>query len=425
MSNIAIKFENVSKQYRLGVVGTGTISHDLNRWWHLVRGKEDPYLKVGEVNDRSSKAISKYVWALKDINFEVEQGDVVGIIGRNGAGKSTLLKLLSRVTTPSTGTIKAKGRIASLLEVGTGFHPELTGRENIYMNGTIMGMTKHEITRKLDEIIDFAGVEKYIDTPAKRYSSGMTVRLGFAIAAHLEPEILVVDEVLAVGDAEFQRKAINKMKEVSTSEGKTVLFVSHNMASIRRLCHTGVLLENGTIREIGEIEKITNLYIRSNGGEGRKCVRLEADPRKEISITYISILAENKTEDDIYDINDKFKIRIKYTVHRDINGTNMSFSLSKDATLLFRSWDIDTDKQLYEMRKAGDYETEISLPDLLNVGSYSLTVACGIIGVGPIQILEDIIVFDVENIIQDGHTLSYSRGGMIKITPPWATKKIN
>ncbi len=423
MSNIAIKFENVSKQYRLGVVGTGTISHDLNRWWHLVRGKEDPYLKVGEVNDRSSKAISKYVWALKDINFEVEQGDVIGIIGRNGAGKSTLLKLLSRVTTPSTGMIKAKGRIASLLEVGTGFHPELTGRENIYMNGTIMGMTKHEITRKLDEIIDFAGVEKYIDTPAKRYSSGMTVRLGFAIAAHLEPEILVVDEVLAVGDAEFQRKAINKMKEVSTGEGKTVLFVSHNMASIRRLCHTGVLLENGTVREIGGIEKITDLYIRSNGGEGRKCVRLEADPRKEISITYISILAENKTEDDIYDINDKFKIRIRYTVHRDIKGTNMSFSLSKDATLLFRSWDIDLDRDLFDMRKAGDYEVEIVLPDLLNIGTYSLTVACGIVGIRAIQTLEDIIVFDIENVIQDGHSLSFSRGGMIKTHLSWITNE--
>lgn len=252
MSNIAIKFENISKQYRLGVVGTGTISHDLNRWWHLVRGKEDPYLKIGEVNDRNSKAISKYVWALKDINFEVEQGDVVGIIGRNGAGKSTLLKLLSRVTTPSTGIIKAKGRIASLLEVGTGFHPELTGRENIYMNGTIMGMTKHEITRKLDEIIDFAGVEKYIDTPAKRYSSGMTVRLGFAIAAYLEPEILIVDEVLAVGDAEFQKKAIGKMQDVSRGEGRTVLFVSHNMGSVKSLCNRGIILSNGQIEYISE-----------------------------------------------------------------------------------------------------------------------------------------------------------------------------
>lgn len=264
MSNIAIKFENISKQYRLGVVSTGTLSHDLNRWWHLIRGKEDPYLQVGQVNDRSSKATSDYVWALKDINFEIEQGDVVGIVGKNGAGKSTLLKLLSRVTSPTTGVIKAKGRIASLLEVGTGFHPELTGRENIYMNGAIMGMTKAEITRKLDEIIDFAGVEMYIDTPTKRYSSGMTVRLGFAIAAHLEPEILVVDEVLAVGDAEFQKKAIGKMQDVSKGEGRTVLFVSHNMQAVSTLTNNSVLLANGSIEMIDKTDKVIQKYLSLN-----------------------------------------------------------------------------------------------------------------------------------------------------------------
>lgn len=266
MSNIAIKFENISKQYRLGTVGTGTLSHDLNRWWHTIRGKEDPYLTVGQTNDRAAKATSDYVWALKDISFDIEQGDVVGIIGKNGAGKSTLLKLLSRVTSPTTGMIKAKGRIASLLEVGTGFHPELTGRENIYMNGAIMGMTKAEITRKLDEIVDFAGVEMYIDTPTKRYSSGMTVRLGFAIAAHLEPEILVVDEVLAVGDAEFQKKAIGKMQDVSHGEGRTVLFVSHNMASVKSLCNTGVILKDGTVHASGDINSIVSEYLQMNQG---------------------------------------------------------------------------------------------------------------------------------------------------------------
>ena len=250
----AIEFENVGKQYRLGLVSTGTISHDLNRWWTMnVLRKEDPYLKIGETNDRAHKGESDYVWALKDINFCVDQGDVVGIIGKNGAGKSTLLKLLSRVTAPTTGRITYEGRIASLLEVGTGFHPEMTGRENIYMNGAIMGMTKVEITRKLDEIVDFGGCERYIDTPVKRYSSGMTVRLGFAIAAHLEPDILVVDEVLAVGDAEFQKKAIGKMQEVSQGGGRTVLFVSHNMGSVRRLCTKGVLLENGYIKYKGNI----------------------------------------------------------------------------------------------------------------------------------------------------------------------------
>lgn len=266
MSNIAIEFNHVGKQYRLGTIGTGTISHDLNRWWARIRGKEDPFLKIGEVNDRTQKASSDFVWALKDINFKVEQGEVLGIIGKNGAGKSTLLKVLSRVTSPTTGTIRARGRIASLLEVGTGFHPEMTGRENIYMNGSIMGMTKAEITNKLDEIVDFAGVEKYIDTPVKRYSSGMTVRLGFAIAAHLEPEILVVDEVLAVGDAEFQKKAIGKMKDVSQGQGRTVLFVSHNMASIRALCNHGVLLENGMVKLIGGVNHVVDAYLMDNNG---------------------------------------------------------------------------------------------------------------------------------------------------------------
>ena len=260
----AIEFDNISKQYRLGLVSTGTLRHDLNRWWVTsVLGREDPYLKIGETNDRSTRGNSEYVWALKDINFKVEQGDVVGIIGKNGAGKSTLLKLLSRVTAPTTGTIRARGRIASLLEVGTGFHGEMTGRENIYLNGAILGMTKAEIDRKLDEIIDFSGCERYIDTPVKRYSSGMTVRLGFAVAAHLDPEILVVDEVLAVGDAEFQKKAIGKMQDVSRGEGRTVLFVSHNMASIRALCRVGVILNNGLIQNIGEVSSIVDEYLTS------------------------------------------------------------------------------------------------------------------------------------------------------------------
>jgi len=261
----AIKFENISKQYRLGVVSTQTLSHDLNRWWKMnIRGQEDPYLKIGEVNDRAHKGESEYVWALKDINFEVQQGDVLGIIGKNGAGKSTLLKILSKVTAPTTGTIKAAGRIASLLEVGTGFHPEMTGRENIYMNGAIMGMTKAEITRRFDEIVDFSGVERYIDTPAKRYSSGMTVRLGFAIAAHLEPEILVVDEVLAVGDAEFQKKAIGKMQDVSRGEGRTVLFVSHNMGAIETLCTKGLVINNGSAIYSGEVKNSIEYYLQTS-----------------------------------------------------------------------------------------------------------------------------------------------------------------
>ncbi len=258
----AIEFNHISKQYRLGLVSTRTLSHDLDRWFQTtILRHEDPYLKIGDTNDRASKGNSEYVWALRDIDFKVEQGDVVGIIGKNGAGKSTLLKLLSKVTAPTTGTIRAKGRIASLLEVGTGFHSEMTGRENIYLNGAILGMTKQEIKRKLDEIVDFSGCERYIDTPVKRYSSGMTVRLGFAVAAHLDPEILVVDEVLAVGDAEFQKKAIGKMNDISRGEGRTVLFVSHNMASIRALCRTGIVLEKGMIEYNGNIENAVDFYL--------------------------------------------------------------------------------------------------------------------------------------------------------------------
>ena len=258
----AIEFNNISKIYRLGLVSTGTLANDIHRWWTMnIRGKEDPYLTIGETNDRSTKGESDYVWALRDIDFKVEQGDVVGIIGKNGAGKSTLLKILSKVTAPTTGSIRARGRIGSLLEVGTGFHPEMTGRENIYMNGAILGMTKAEITKKMDEIIDFSGCERYIDTPVKRYSSGMMVRLGFAVAAHLDPEILVVDEVLAVGDSEFQKKAIGKMQDVSRCEGRTVLFVSHNMTAVRNLCIHGILLGNGMLLDIGEIDYIVDRYL--------------------------------------------------------------------------------------------------------------------------------------------------------------------
>ena len=262
----AIEFDNISKQYRLGRVGRGTLSADLSRWWAMdVMHREDPFLKIGDSNDRSKKGGSDFVWALKDISFNVQQGDVVGIIGKNGAGKSTLLKILSKVTTPTTGEIRTRGRIGTLLEVGTGFHPEMTGRENIYMNGAILGMTKQEITAKLDEIIDFSGCERYIDTPVKRYSSGMTVRLGFAVAAHLDPEILVVDEVLAVGDAEFQKKAIGKMQDVAKGQGRTVLFVSHNMAAVRSLCSRCVVLQNGELVFDGETNEAIEAYTHNIG----------------------------------------------------------------------------------------------------------------------------------------------------------------
>ena len=318
----SIVFENVGKQYRLGLVSTGTISHDLNRWWTMnVLRKEDPYLKIGETNDRAHRGHSDYVWALKDINFSVEQGDVVGIIGKNGAGKSTLLKLLSRVTAPTTGRITYQGRIASLLEVGTGFHPEMTGRENIYMNGAIMGMTKAEITRKLDEIVDFSGCERYIDTPVKRYSSGMTVRLGFAIAAHLEPEILVVDEVLAVGDAEFQKKAIGKMQDVSRGEGRTVLFVSHNMASIQKLCKNGIVLDKGSIVFQGTAEESVNYYTDNNIPELRSHSGPTDFIRSKIPMRELEYI-EVRMLNDIYNVSTMEPLEFEMTFKRNIQSIN-------------------------------------------------------------------------------------------------------
>jgi lipopolysaccharide transport system ATP-binding protein len=321
MSKLAIKAENISKQYRLGEVGTGTLSHDLNRFWHKVRGKEDPYLQIGQANNRSQKTDSNYVWSLKDINFEIEQGDAVGIIGRNGAGKSTLLKLLSKVTKPTTGRFHVNGRIASLLEVGTGFNPEMTGRENIYMNGAILGMRRHEITRKFDEIVDFSGVEAYIDTPVKRYSSGMYVRLAFAVAAHLESEILIVDEVLAVGDAEFQKKCLGKMGDVSKGEGRTVLFVSHNMAAVKSLCNKGILLENGMIRTNGEIEHAISLYSNYNIDKSNYIHY----SKNNSDITYKKISITNSDLYETYNFTIEEDITIKFELQ--INKLNPQVSL--------------------------------------------------------------------------------------------------
>lgn len=321
--SIILKAENISKQYRLGLVGTGTMNDDLKRWWFNIRGKEDPFMQVGAVNDRSAKAQQDYVWALKDINFEVNTGEVLGIIGKNGAGKTTLLKILSRVTSPTTGSIKTRGRIASLLEVGTGFHGELTGRENIFMNGAVLGMTKSEITRKLDEIIDFSGCEMYIDTPVKRYSSGMTVRLGFAVAAHLEPEILVVDEVLAVGDAEFQKKAIGKMQDLSHGQGRTVLFVSHNMASVKSLCDNGIVLKNGLVSYKGDVHSsIENYLLEENE---KSWYYQNNNSSSKAFIKHVQILTSS--ENGLHDFNKDIKIEIEVCCTQKIKDPAISYQI--------------------------------------------------------------------------------------------------
>ncbi|WP_055448736.1 ABC transporter ATP-binding protein [Lacinutrix mariniflava] len=318
--DIILKATNISKQYRLGVVGTGTISHDLNRWWSSIRGKDDPYLKVGESNDRSTKGESEYVWALKDINFEVKKGEVLGVIGKNGAGKSTLLKILSKVTGPTTGEIKTRGRIASLLEVGTGFHGEMTGRENIFLNGAILGMSKKEIKSKIDEIIEFSGCQRYIDTPVKRYSSGMTVRLAFAVAAFLEPEILVIDEVLAVGDVEFQKKAIGKMQDISRGEGRTVLFVSHNMAAVKSLCTRGIVLENGKIVFEGDSNASINFYLDNAYKMSSKPIFERKDRKGNFKLKIQDIYAENHQAIRVGELHsgEEYKIVFEYKKFKDI-----------------------------------------------------------------------------------------------------------
>ncbi len=374
----AIEFENIGKQYRLGVVSTRTLTHDLNRWWQTaILNREDPYLRIGEANDRSSRGQSDYVWALKDINFKVEQGDVVGIIGKNGAGKSTLLKLLSRVTGPTTGEIRARGRIGALLEVGTGFHPEMTGRENIYLNGAILGMTKAEITRKLDEIVDFSGCERYIDTPVKRYSSGMMVRLGFAVAAHLDPEILVVDEVLAVGDAEFQKKAIGKMQDVSKGEGRTVLFVSHNMASIQQLCKTGILLDKGRVAFSGSIGETIRLYLQDDNHRTQHI----AEPDNNI----LQLLQADVTSSDIYAIYPSstltlhMVVDVRAHVHRLAVGFNIYSSYG------------------YPLARA-DYNDK-SLVQTLEPGTYDLTfrIPAYTLATGEYKVVFDVADIDLKN----------------------------
>lgn len=405
--SVILKAENISKQYRLGTVGTGTLSHDLNRWWHSIRGKEDPYLKIGGVNDRSLKASGDYVWALKDINFEVNQGEVLGIIGKNGAGKSTLLKILSRVTAPSTGIIKTKGRIASLLEVGTGFHPELTGRENIYLNGAILGMTKSEITSKLDEIVDFSGCEMYIDTPVKRYSSGMTVRLAFAVAAHLEPEILVIDEVLAVGDAEFQKKAIGKMQDLSKSQGRTVIFVSHNMEAVNSLCSRGIVLTNGKTSFEGSAKASVNYYLSKYRIISKhECFINDTHRRESLSreIEIVKVISNNQNITRHDPLN--FKVLLK-------KNRDFSLPISITGTIL-NELDLQVGSFFTEsinMSKDEDYYTFTIIEHHLSPGEYYLnfSLATGSLQDSNFYILDHAIEAISFNINQENTSTTFMK----------------
>ncbi len=419
--SIILKATNISKQYRLGLVGTGTLSHDLNRWWHRVRGKDDPFLKVGSVNDRSVKADSDYVWALRDINFEVKRGEVLGIIGKNGAGKSTLLKILSRVTSPSTGEIKTKGRIASLLEVGTGFHPELTGRENIYLNGAILGMTKSEIKAKENEIIEFSGCERYVDTPVKRYSSGMRVRLAFAVAAHLEPDILVIDEVLAVGDAEFQKKAIGKMQDISKGEGRTVLFVSHNMAAVKGLCSRVVVLENGMSVFEGETKNAVDFYLNNQSNEsgaGSSEFKDVFSRKKEMQLLKVSTSDLSGRVRSTFMQSESILIKIDFKINEYIKGmrVNMGF-YNISGTLAFVT---SSHNLTGEGLNAGIHHLELIIPSfLLNKIRYNLILNAGIPGqkilIAPLEVL----VLDIEGEHAGGSTHVERWPGMVSPKLDW------
>lgn len=419
--SVILKAENISKQYRLGLVGTGTLGDDLKRWWYNVRGKEDPFLKVGAENDRNAIASQDYVWALRDINFEVKHGEVLGIIGKNGAGKSTLLKLLSRVTAPTTGTIKTKGRIASLLEIGTGFHPELTGRENIFMNGAVLGMTKAEIIKKLDEIIAFSGCEMYIDTPVKRYSSGMTVRLGFAVAAHLEPEILVVDEVLAVGDVEFQKKAIGKMQELSTGEGRTVLFVSHNMGSVKSLCARAVVINNGSIVYNGETSKAVDFYLNQDSvqvGSGEVNFFEEKLGDESLQLFQISVADNRNRIRTTFSQSEEIVVKIKFEAYKRIVG--MRFNLRVKTT---SAEDVFVTSSHYLTKDgvaAGNYVLQLKIPSfLLNTNRYILNINAGIPGRKVIIEPIDALYVDIIGENVGGSNFLEKWPGLVSPKIPW------
>lgn len=423
MSKTVVEVNQISKQYRLGQVGTGTLSHDLNRLWHKVRGKEDPYLKVTENNDRSKKNNNNYVWAVEDISFKLNEGQVLGVIGTNGAGKSTLLKLLSRITAPTTGSINIKGRMSSLLEVGTGFHPELTGRENIYLNGAILGMSKHEITRKLDEIIEFSGCANYVDTPVKRYSSGMIVRLGFAVAAHLESEILIVDEVLAVGDMAFQKKCIGKMKDISKG-GRSVLFVSHNLNSVANLCDSGILMENGKLSYQGEINNTIDRYLNSNNFQNQSFFDLTQSENHEGSgeMKFDSIeILENDIPSTSISIGNDLTLRLTITSRVKINSIFAIHLYTYDQTRIANIENTDSDFMITPFE--GTKTFDVTFKNMrLYPGAYKIGLWIGD-NVSGQHI--DFLKFCAQFNIGDSSKIVYRplppNSGLVYFTPEWKT----
>jgi lipopolysaccharide transport system ATP-binding protein len=421
MSQTAIKVENLSKIYRLGEIGTGSIGQDVDRWFKTkILGKEDPFLKIGESNDRATKGSSDFVYSLQDINFEINQGDAVGIIGRNGAGKSTLLKILSRVTTPTTGKINIKGRVASLLEVGTGFHPELTGRENIYLNGAILGMRKREIDRKLDEIIDFSGVERYIDTPVKRYSSGMYVRLAFAVAAHLESEILIVDEVLAVGDAEFQKKCLGKMGEVSKGEGRTVLFVSHNLAAVTTLCQRSLVLGNGRLVFNDSTMNAVKFYLQNNN-QNQKKYRVNEINYSTDKIIEARLLSDSGSECYSFSFNQNVVLQIFIFIKNAVVGTHLGFTILNNHHQKVFS---DVYKLKENQFNQDELGIEIKIPSkVLLSGFYHVDVALFASNIGNYDYVSEACTFEIIDFHSDLSVFNGSDIGNVMVECKWTDLK--
>ena len=399
--SVILKVQGLSKQYRLGEIGTGTISHDLNRLFAKIRGKEDPNLIIGQQNNKNPFE-ENFVWALRDVSFEINNGEVLGIIGKNGAGKSTLLKLLSSITSPTNGEINYNGRIASLLEVGTGFHPELTGKENIFLNGAILGMSKQDIETKINEIIEFSGCSKYIDTPVKRYSSGMKVRLGFAVAAHLEPEILIVDEVLAVGDAEFQKKCITKMQDVSKS-GRTILFVSHNLSSIRNLCNRVIVLDKGSCIYDGDVENGINKYLQINSFNNNKTQKnpILINNIKNLDVQWeeIGILNKKGYYSVNFQFNEEIKLELIFKINKPSNYYYSIFRLEDSlGNVIFVSTDEDVENSKLSELEIGTYNYLFTIPkQILKPGQYYLTFSLAKKNIGAIHILEKIAKFNIED----------------------------
>jgi lipopolysaccharide transport system ATP-binding protein len=423
---IAISFEGISKAYRLGAIGGATLQDDFARIWASVRGKPNPLLRIGQPD--AGHRSEKRFWALRDVSFEVKQGEVVGIIGRNGAGKSTLLKILSQVTAPTTGRIRFNGRIASLLEVGTGFHPELTGRENVFLNGAILGMNKAEIRRKLDEIISFSGIEPFIDTPVKRYSSGMKVRLAFAVAAHLEPEILVVDEVLAVGDAEFQKKCIGKMGDVAR-EGRTILFVSHDLGNVSRLCRTGILLGKGRIEAEGPISKIVTQYTADNVGsaEGFTDLSRRGDRSGSADAQFRSIeLLSGSTRSSVFEIGAAFTSQLVIDVHRDVGPLTVWINISTaDGTPVYELY--PSDSGCVWRAAVGKHRFTITIPLLrLYPGAYVIDLWIGDFHSRRIDFIKGAIRFQIVQTINSGLDRTLDRKwGLVNQPSEWTHVFIN